>query len=153
MKALFSLGMLVVTFAAGISTAAATEPPADTPRSVAAAYFKAMDAADLDAAEKLFAAQSEVFETGGQEGSWKHYREHHLGPEIEGVASFVTTLGQSVARSSQDESMAYVAWPIEYKIVLKDERVIESKGTVTFIMVREEGSYRITHLHWSSRRK
>ena len=76
---------------------------------------------DLDAAGKLFASESSVYETGGVE--------------------------------SDDKRLAFVAWPIEYTIVLKDERVINSKGTVTFLFVREDGEYKIRQLNWSSRRK
>lgn len=36
---------------------------------------------------------------------------------------------------------------------LKDGKVVESRGTVTFLLVKEKSEYRIRHLHWSSRRK
>jgi hypothetical protein len=49
--------------------------------------------------------------------------------------------------------MAFVAWPIGYRIVLKDDRTIESKGTVTFVLVGGEDGFRIRHLHWSSRKQ
>lgn len=49
--------------------------------------------------------------------------------------------------------MSFMAWPIEYRIELKDDRLIESRGTVTFLFVKEGSEYRIRHLHWSSRRK
>ncbi len=49
--------------------------------------------------------------------------------------------------------MAFVAWPIEYDIELRDGRMIESKGTVTFVLVKQDGEFRIRHLHWSSRKR
>jgi hypothetical protein len=58
------------------------------PEEVAAAYFVAIQASDLDAAGRLFARESSIFETGGVEGNWQHYRDHHLGPEIDAIASF-----------------------------------------------------------------
>ena len=61
--------------------------------------------------------------------------------------------GTPEVETSGDRTMALVAWPIEYKIALKDERLIESRGTVTFVLTGEPGKYRIRHLHWSSRRK
>ena len=120
---------------------------------VCRAYFEAMDNSDLDAAGKLFAEKSLIFETGGVEGSWKTYREHHLGPEIDGVLSFETSLGEPEAMSSKDGSMSVVAWPIEFHIKFKDDREIDSRGTVTFVLSLEDGMQRIRHLHWSSRRK
>lgn len=124
------------------------------PTQVAARYFEAMQSSDLDAAGKLFFKTSSVFESGGREGSWTEYREHHIGPEIDQIKSFSIIRGEPESVAGRDSSMAFVAWPIEYRIDLKDGKVIESRGTVTFILVREEGSeYRIRHLHWSSRRK
>jgi hypothetical protein len=111
-----------------------------------------MDAGELDDAEALFAKQSSIFETGGTEGTWNHYREHHIGPELDAVVSFETTLGEPEEDRSTDGSMAFVAWPIQYTIELKDDTVIQSKGTVTFVLVEDDGRYRIRHLHWSSRK-
>ena len=111
-----------------------------------------MEASNLDDAEALFAEQSLIFETGGVEGTWKHYREHHMGPEIDAIGSFDITKGEPEEVKSRDGSMAFVTWPIKYTIELKDGRTIHSKGTVTFILVREDKEYRIRHLHWSSRR-
>ncbi len=122
------------------------------PQQVAAAYFSAVEGSDLDAAGRLFARESSVFETGGVEGSWRSYRDHHLGPEIGQIISFEIDRKKPEATASEDGTLALVTWPIEYKIALKDERTIRSRGTVTFVLVREEGAYKIRHLHWSSRR-
>lgn len=124
-----------------------------TPTEVASAYLDTMDTADLDQAESLFAKESSIFEAGGVEGTWKHYREHHIGPELAEFSSFKTTQGKPEEELSADGSMAMVAWPIEYRIVLKDGKTVESKGTVTFVLVRESGAYKIRHMHWSSRKK
>jgi hypothetical protein len=120
------------------------------PTEVAAAYLEAMESGDLDAAETLFAPQSSIFESGGQEGDWQHYREHHIGPELSAIKSFSISQGEPEVEESQDGSMAFVAWPIKYRIDLED-RLIESIGTVTFVMVRGADGLRIRHLHWSSR--
>lgn len=124
------------------------------PTQVAERYFEAMQSLDLDAAGKLFSVTSSVFESGGREGSWTEYREHHIGPENDQIKSFKIIRGEPETAASRDSSMAFVAWPIEYRIDLKDGKVVESRGTVTFMLVREGASeYRIRHLHWSSRRK
>ncbi len=129
--------------------ALAEEPALQVP----GAYLDAMETGDLDAAGRLFASESSVFESGGQEGTWAHYREHHLGPEIGEIDSFKVIRGTPEVEYSADRTMAFVAWPIEYKIALKDERLIESRGTVTFVLTGGSAEYRIRHLHWSSRRK
>ncbi len=133
-----------------LSVEAAVRP---SPTEVARRYLDAMESSDLDAAGKLFSATSSVFESGGQEGTWATYREHHLGPEIGDIRSFKITRGEPETGASKDGSMAFVAWPIEYRIDLVDEKIVESRGSVTFLLVKEGREYRIRHLHWSSRRK
>jgi len=123
----------------------------ENPRVVAAAYLTALEASDLDRAGALFAQDSSVYETGGVEGTWQHYREHHLAPEIGAIDSFSIARQDPEIGQSEDGSMAFIAWPIEYTIELRSARTIHSKGTVTFVLVREKGEYRIRHIHWSSR--
>ena len=153
MERLWSI--VLVLFGAGI--ALAETGPGETPvqpREVSAAYLAAIQARDLDAAGALFTRDSTIFETGGEEGTWQHYRDHHLGPEIDGIAAFsIDSKKDPEVTTSRDGTLAVVTWPIEYTISLKDERTIESRGTVTFVLARDEETYRIRHLHWSSRRK
>ena len=138
---------------AAVSQESPLPQPSRTPVEVAAAYLDAMESGDLDAAEALFASRSSIFESGGEEGTWQNYREHHIGPELAELETFTITRGEPEAQPSQDSSMAFVAWPIEYRIPLHDERTIDSRGTVTFVMVLEGPEWRIRHLHWSSRQK
>lgn len=126
---------------------------AATPTDIARQYFQAMDEKNLDAAEDLFGDSSSIFESGGEEGDWAHYRAHHIGAELDAITSFETTLGTPEEATSADRSMAFVAWPIEYHIELQDGRVIDSRGTVTFVLVATDEGLRIRHLHWSSRQK
>lgn len=122
------------------------------PKEVAAAYFVAIQKSDLAAAGALFVRESSIFETGGVEGTWEHYRDHHLGPEIDDIAEFEISPKDPVITESDDATLVVVAWPIDYTISLKDDREIRSRGTVTFVLGREDGFYKIRHLHWSSRR-
>ncbi len=136
----------------GVAPAPADDSPR-TPTETAAAYLAAMEVSDLEAAETLFAADSLIFETGGVEGTWSEYREHHIGPELEAIESFVMTHARPTERKSADGTMAFVAWPIEYTIKLDDGRVIQSRGTVTFVLENHGHHFMIRHLHWSSRKR
>lgn len=136
-----------------MSSAVSIAEPGTPPTEVAQSYFEAMARKDLDAAEALFAETSSVFETGGVEGDWKQYRAHHIGAELDAIKTFETKLGEPEEEVSTDGAMAFVAWPIEYHITLQDGREIESRGTVTFVLVMSDDGFRIRHLHWSSRRK
>ena len=147
---MFSHRSLIVLFLLAAPSPALAKGRPDA-IAVARAYFQAMDRGDLDAAGALFATESSIFERGGVEGDWAHYRTHHLGPELDGISSFKTTLAEPEVQASRDRSLAFVAWPIEYRIELKDGRVIERAGTVTFVMARHGKAYKIRHLHWSSR--
>ena len=138
---------------AAVSQESPLTQPSRTPVEVATTYLDAMESGDLDAAEALFASQSSVFESGGEEGTWQRYREHHIGPELAEFETFTITRGEPESQTSQDGSMAFVAWPIEYRIQLHDGRTIESHGAVSFVVELEGAEYRIRHLHWSSRRK
>lgn len=148
--------LCLILLSAAVATAptpASANENANTPTGTAAAYLAAMEASDLDAAEGLFSSASLIFETGGVEGTWKNYRDHHIGPELDAIESFVISSAEPTESKSADGSMAFVAWPIEYTIRLTEGRLIESRGTVTFVLERHEGDYKIRHLHWSSRRK
>ncbi len=43
---------------------------------------------DVTGTEKLFTKDSKIFESGGSEGTYSHYLEHHLVPEFMEFSSF-----------------------------------------------------------------
>ncbi|MEC8832206.1 MAG: DUF4440 domain-containing protein, partial [Bacteroidota bacterium] len=45
-------------------------------------YKGALQNLTTDGTFELFTENSEVFESGGVEGTYSHYIEHHLGPEL-----------------------------------------------------------------------
>ncbi len=57
-------------------------------KSVLKKYSNAVEKLDVTGTEKLFTANSKVFESGGSEGTYTHYLEHHLGPEFKEFKSF-----------------------------------------------------------------
>ncbi len=57
-------------------------------RAVLARYKSAIERLDASGTEALFTEDSEVFETGGVEGTYKEYLAHHLGPELAAFRSF-----------------------------------------------------------------
>lgn len=132
---------------------AASAVPASDPLVVVRRYLDANAAGDLDTAAQLVADESVVFESGGDEGSWAHYREHHLGPEVAMFADFDLRPAQPRVSLSADRTLASVTLPIEYDVELKDGREIESTGTVTFVLRHDNAQYLIEHIHWSSRRR
>lgn len=143
-----SITLFNVAWSQGIS-AGADGAPVEVSRQV----LEAMETRDLDAAEIHFASASSVFETGAVEGDWHQYRAHHIGRELDSFQRFEMHLGDPEEVRSEDETMAMVAWPLQYHIELHDGSKIDSDGTITFVLVREEDTFRVRHMHWSSRRK
>lgn len=146
--ALLGCGASSSSSTSSTSTVAAASPTAAL--EVARAYFDALEGTDADAAAALFETESSVFEGGSDEGDFGHYREHHLGPELDAVRSFEITAADPTSTASNDGSMVLVTWPITYDIELA-ERQIQSQAVVTFVLRQTENGLRIHHLHWSYR--
>ncbi len=51
-------------------------------------YKTAIEKLDLTGTEKLFTSDSKIFESGGSEGTYAHYLEHHLTPEFKDFTLF-----------------------------------------------------------------
>lgn len=57
-------------------------------QAVLAQYKAAIEKLDAKGTERLFTSDSQIFETGGSEGSYANYLSHHLGPELAEFKSF-----------------------------------------------------------------
>ncbi len=80
---------------------------------------------------ELFTEDSKVFESGGVEGSYAHYIEHHLGPELGHFKSF--TFSDYEIDIQVDGTYAFTTETYIYTIVLKpneegESRTIAKKG-------------------------
>ncbi len=114
-------------------------------------YHEAIEALDATGTESLFAENSSVFESGGVEGTYTHYLEHHLGPELKDFKSFVFNDYKVDVRI--DIPYAFTTETYTYKIVLaEDGREIEQKGVATSILKKMEGTWKIIKSHSSARR-
>jgi len=51
-------------------------------------YKNALESLNVAGTLNLFSKNSQVFESGGVEGNYAHYLEHHLGPELGYFNSF-----------------------------------------------------------------
>lgn len=145
--------LAAVLLAASLNVAAPVRASQDSAVSVSRQVLEALENKDLDAAEALFASESSVFESGKAEGDWQNYRAHHIGAELAEFHVFEISTSDPEVVSASDESLVMVAWPIEYLIELHDGTRIESVGTITFVLIEADGTYRVRHMHWSSRRK
>ena len=92
------------------------------------AYREALMARDADAMDALFVDESFVYENGKDEGSFTHYMEHHLGPELDAITSF--TFGDPTVAVTRMGHLAYGRETYTYRIELTDGRVIDREGVV-----------------------
>ena len=118
------------------------------------AYKDALQNLTIEGTFELFTEDSKVFESGGVEGSYAHYIEHHLGPELGHFTSF--TFSDYEIDVQVDEPYAFTTETYVYTIVLKpndkgESRTISKKGVATSILKKNEGKWKIIKTHSSSR--
>jgi ketosteroid isomerase-like protein len=114
-----------------------------------AAYRNALVSGDADAMTALFAEESYIYENGKDEGSFAHYMEHHLGPELGSIKSFTFT-DPTIAVTRMGH-MAFARETYDYRIELADGRVIEREGAATSVLSHDAAGWKIVQYHSSSR--
>ena len=139
---------------ASISTPANADPASDRNaaevRDVLATYKAAIERLDMRGTERLFTPDSRIFESGGDEGSYKHYLEHHLGPEF---AEFKTFRFNDYKIEVRFEGP--VAITIEtygYRIVPKAGAPADRIGVQTSVLRQTEAGWKVINMHSSSRK-
>lgn len=105
---------------------------------------------------ELFANDSKVYESGGVEGTYKNYIEHHIGPELSHFNSF--EFSDYNIEVEVDLPYAFVTETYIYTIDLKanpernrEAQVIKKKGVATSILKKIDDIWKIAQTHSSSR--
>jgi len=119
-------------------------------------YKNAIESLDVNKTLNLFYKDSQVFESGGVEGNYANYLEHHLRPELNFFKSF--KFNNYKADVQIDLPYAFVTETYVYEIVIKanpekgrKERLITKKGVTTSVLKKREGKWKIFRIHSSSR--
>ena len=118
--------------------------------SLARDYLKGMEAGNMDALNALFLPneRSSVLENASDEGSWEHYRDHHLAPELKESPDFKFT----IEKEAEDRFGSTIVVRHLGRFTVKvGEEVRPFRAAVTYVIVDETGTVKIAHLHWSSR--
>ena len=125
----------------------ALEPQARGAAVVVDAFHAALARGDLSGAKALLAEDALIYESGGVERGKAEYASHHLPAD----AAFTAATTRSVTRRTGHAagSMAWVATESKVTGSFK-ERAIDSTSIETMILRREQGAWRIAHIHWSS---
>ncbi len=105
---------------------------------------------------ELFTKEATVFESGGSEGTYANYLEHHLGPELGHFNSFI--FSDYTIDVEVDMPYAFTTETYIYTIDLKaneekgrEARIIKKKGVATSDLKKIDGKWMITKTHSSSR--
>ncbi len=147
--------LLVCAVIACVSVAAAMaveqdERPGTVGRDIVRAYIAGMESGDLDQLTDLFLPddRSSILENASDEGSWEHYRDHHLKPEMEAAKNFKFT----VIKESEERFGEAILVRQTGSFTIEVEGEIRTyRAAVSYIIVTEDDRPRIAHLHWSSR--
>ncbi len=133
--------------AAHTATASTLEPAARAPAAVVDAFHAALTQGDLAGAQALLAEDALIYESGGVERGKAEYASHHLPADAEFTAATTRTVSRRTGHASA--GMAWIATESKVTGTFK-ERPINSASIETMILRREQGAWRIAHIHWSS---
>jgi uncharacterized protein (TIGR02246 family) len=138
-----------------VCAAAAPAAPARTAdvaavKSVLASYIAAAERLDPRGTERLFTADSMIFETGGSEGNYAHYLAHHLTPELGEFKAFKFSDYKVSVRFEGPVALATETY--KYHIETKKGEVADRLGVATSVLRKQDGRWRIVMMHNSARR-
>lgn len=157
MKTLKTIALVTILMATfNVANAQETKTQTDTEAviGVMKTYKDAIQNLTTEGTFNLFTEDSEVFESGGVEGTYAHYIEHHLGPELGEFKSF--TFSDYEINVNVDSPYAFTTETYIYTIVLnpnekEETRTIRKKGVATSILKKMDGEWKIIKTHTSSR--
>ena len=147
--------LLASAFAGGQQAQAAEPRRADaaqaaTPVGTVAAFHAALTAGNKAAALALLTEDVLIFESGGVERGRAEFSRHHL----EADAAFSAAVQRTLVSRTHDEK-ADNAWVTSVEKVSGSYRgrAVNNRSLETMLLRRINGSWRITHVHWSSSTK
>ena len=147
-----SLTVAAVTLLVSASADAAPSRMSDVRavEAVLARYSAALESLDPRGTEALFATDSEIFESGGSEGSYANYLQHHLGPELAEFRSFRFFDHKVSVRFEGHVALATETY--RFRIEPKTGDPAERLGVATSVLRKTPGGWKIVSMHNSARR-
>ena len=113
----------------------------DAIRNVLKQYNSAVGKLDVTGTEKLFTSDSKIYESGGSEGNYTNYMEHHLTPELKEFKSF--TYSDYKVEVQVDGNYAFTTETYNYTIIVaKDNTEVKRKGVATSVLKRVKANGR-----------
>ncbi len=147
MKNLISL-LATIFLAVGTLSAQTEEAKV---KQVLSSYKEALENLVVKGTDVLFVSNSQIIESGKVEGTYQEYLAHHIGPELGDFSSFKFDNYKVEVTVTGDYAFAVETY--NYTIVLKkDNSEIKRRGVASSFLKKENGSWKIVHMHNSSRK-
>jgi len=120
---------------------------------VARTYLDACGKADTKALDAIFLdkGRATVSENASDEGSWETYRDHHLMPELKEMPGFALSITNEDVQTFGATSIVRQIGSFTVPDPANKDLTKKYLAAVTYVVVDDEGTPRIAHLHWSSR--
>ena len=119
-------------------------------RAILSEYQAAIERLDATGTERLFTADSMIFETGGVEGNYRNYLTHHLGPELKAFKTFGFSDYKVSVRFEGPVALATETY--NYRIETKKGEIAERRGVATSVLKKVGGQWKILSMHNSARK-
>jgi uncharacterized protein (TIGR02246 family) len=119
-------------------------------KDVLSRYKSAIERLDATGTAALFAPDSAIFETGGVEGTYSQYLDHHLGPELKAFKAFAFSDYKVTVRF--EGSVALATETYNYRIETKSGEIAERRGVATSVLKKMGGQWKILSMHNSARK-
>ena len=119
-------------------------------RAVLAKYQAAVERLNAAGTERLFTADSMIFESGGVEGNYANYLAHHLTPELAEFKSFRFSDYKVDVRFEGPIALATETY--RYRIETKKGEIAERLGVATSALKKVGGQWKIISMHNSARK-
>jgi len=111
-------------------------------------YAAAVESKDMVAVEKTVVTSDDftMFEGGHINWGWVDYRDHHLVPELKEFLEFKYSFQDIKTHLFGD--VAYAT--LRYSIAIKTkEREVSGEGLATAVLTKQDGKWKIRHMHTS----
>lgn len=124
-------------------------PEEDAVRKVLNNYKTAIEKLSTTGVADLFVKNSEILESGSQEGTISTYLGHHLGPELKEFKSF--KFSNYTVKVEVKGNYAFSTEDYIYTIGLQDGKEIKRKGVASSVLEKTTEGWKIKSTHSSSR--
>jgi hypothetical protein len=127
----------------------ASAAQSSAPNDALSSFYAALASGDRTKALALLSPSVAIYESGHVESSREEYGSHHLAGDI----AFAKTSTRKVRKHSEKiEGNLAVIWEETETTTSSGSKPGISYGTETALLENVDGQWRITHVHWSSRK-